>query len=208
MKKTGMVLIIATIFLVGSIVLNAATYTVINTNDSGAGSLRQAILDANTNPGLDAIDFAIPLADPNYSNWTGTGDFWWKITLASNLPDIEEDLTINGLSQSTNIADTNPGVVGTGGTVGVDAIALPQYEKLEIEIDANDLSEPIRMAIGTNNVLLEAICIFNSGGDAILTRGESFGDEIRKCLVGTRADGSEPIAGSGQPNLFCGQPYH
>ena len=33
--------------------LLAATFTVTNTNDSGAGSLRQAILDANANPGLD-----------------------------------------------------------------------------------------------------------------------------------------------------------
>ena len=38
----------------------AATFTVTNTNDSGAGSLRQAILDANANPGLDTIAFNIP----------------------------------------------------------------------------------------------------------------------------------------------------
>jgi len=36
-----------------------ATFTVINTNDSGAGSLRQAILDANGNAGPDTIEFAI-----------------------------------------------------------------------------------------------------------------------------------------------------
>src|SRR5688572_23214049 len=38
----------------------AATFTVTNTNDSGAGSLRQAILDANANPGQDMISFNIP----------------------------------------------------------------------------------------------------------------------------------------------------
>jgi hypothetical protein len=32
-----------------------ATYTVTNTNDSGAGSFRQAILDANANAGVDTI---------------------------------------------------------------------------------------------------------------------------------------------------------
>src|SRR5260221_3088616 len=37
----------------------AATFTVTNTNDSGAGSLRQAILDANTAPGADTITFSI-----------------------------------------------------------------------------------------------------------------------------------------------------
>jgi len=37
----------------------ATTYTVINTNDSGSGSLRQAIIDANNNPGPDTINFNI-----------------------------------------------------------------------------------------------------------------------------------------------------
>ncbi len=36
----------------------AATFTVTNLNNSGAGSLRQAILDANLIPGADTIDFA------------------------------------------------------------------------------------------------------------------------------------------------------
>jgi titin len=35
------------------------TFLVINSNDSGEGSLRQAILDANNNPGPDTINFAI-----------------------------------------------------------------------------------------------------------------------------------------------------
>jgi hypothetical protein len=36
-----------------------ATYLVTNTNDSGPGSLRQAIFDANANPGADVINFNI-----------------------------------------------------------------------------------------------------------------------------------------------------
>lgn len=42
----------------------AATFTVTNTNDSGAGSLRKAITDANA-IGEDSINFAIPANDPN-----------------------------------------------------------------------------------------------------------------------------------------------
>src|SRR5947207_15931209 len=38
----------------------ACTFTVTNTNDSGAGSLRQAILDANANLGTDSICFSVP----------------------------------------------------------------------------------------------------------------------------------------------------
>ncbi len=39
--------------------LPGADFTVTNTNDSGAGSLRQAILDANASMGLDTIAFDI-----------------------------------------------------------------------------------------------------------------------------------------------------
>ncbi|BAZ44205.1 hypothetical protein NIES4102_12120 [Chondrocystis sp. NIES-4102] len=35
-----------------------ATFNVINSNDSGAGSLRQAIIDANSTPGLDTINLS------------------------------------------------------------------------------------------------------------------------------------------------------
>jgi hypothetical protein len=40
--------------------LAAATFTVTTNADSGVGSLRQAIIDANGAAGVDTIDFAIP----------------------------------------------------------------------------------------------------------------------------------------------------
>ncbi len=43
----------------------ADTFTVTNTNDSGIGSLRQAILDANASVGLDTVVFNIPGAGPH-----------------------------------------------------------------------------------------------------------------------------------------------
>ncbi|MBD2651965.1 right-handed parallel beta-helix repeat-containing protein [Synechocystis sp. FACHB-383] len=55
-------------------------FTVTNLNDSGAGSLRQAILDANLNPGNDVISFAV----------TGS------INLLSDLPEIIDNVTIDG----------------------------------------------------------------------------------------------------------------
>jgi len=63
-------------------------YVVTNTNDSGPGSLRQAILDANANPGADMITFAIPGAGLH------------TIALASALPSITDTLSIDGYTQS------------------------------------------------------------------------------------------------------------
>jgi hypothetical protein len=43
--------------LISAVITPAATFTVTNTNDTGAGSLRQAVLDANTAAGDDIIAF-------------------------------------------------------------------------------------------------------------------------------------------------------
>ena len=64
----------------GTPLVYAATYSVTNTDASGAGSLRRAILDANGNPGPDTITF----------NVTGT------IVLTDSLPAISDTLTIAG----------------------------------------------------------------------------------------------------------------
>ncbi len=41
--------------------LAASNFVVTNLNNSGAGSLRQALADANSNPGADTITFAVGL---------------------------------------------------------------------------------------------------------------------------------------------------
>ena len=66
----------------------ASVITVSNTNDSGAGSLRQAITSANNG---DVINISL----------TGT------ITLASELPMITKTITINGNSAGTTISGNN-----------------------------------------------------------------------------------------------------
>ena len=68
-----------------------STYTVTNANDSGAGSLRQAILDANAHAGADTIAFKI-----------GSGAK--TINLAKGLPALGDKLTID--------ATTQPGYAG------------------------------------------------------------------------------------------------
>src|ERR1051325_6554336 len=72
----------------------AATYTVTNTNDSGAGSLRQAILNANASPGPDTINFNI------------AGGGLKTITPLSVLPNISEGVTIDGYTQPGSAPNT------------------------------------------------------------------------------------------------------
>jgi IPT/TIG domain/S-layer homology domain len=66
---------------------SATTYTVTNTADSGAGSLRQAITDANTNGGTDTIAFNIP----------GSGVH--TINVPTALPTITSPVIIDGTTQ-------------------------------------------------------------------------------------------------------------
>lgn len=71
----------------------ATTYTVTNTADSGAGSLRQAVDDANNNSGFDIIVFDASAA--------GT------ITLTTGEIAIDDDVSITGLGSADSIISGN-----------------------------------------------------------------------------------------------------
>lgn len=58
--KTKYLIFVATLLSLSSIYVNAATYSVTNTNDSGPGSLRVSVIAANTTPDDDVIVFDIP----------------------------------------------------------------------------------------------------------------------------------------------------
>ena len=71
-----------------AVLTGPATFTVSNTNDSGAGSLRQAMLNANASVGtFDTITFSIPGPAP------------FSIALQSALPVITDRVTIDGTTQ-------------------------------------------------------------------------------------------------------------
>jgi hypothetical protein len=99
-------------------------FHVTTTADSGQGSLRQAILDANANcrggTTLCAIDFAIAEATPTP---------WKTIRVTSPLPEITApSLRIDGASQTRFSGDTNPGgpeiEISGGGTVDGDGLLI------------------------------------------------------------------------------------
>lgn len=95
--------------------LQAATFSVTTTGDSGAGSLRQAILDANAALGADDVVVTV----------TGT------ITLASALPTITQALTLSGSGASALTVDgNNTGRIftidspGDNQTIGISGLTL------------------------------------------------------------------------------------
>jgi len=91
-----------------------ATFTVSNTADSGSGSLRQAVLDANAAAGADIVDA---------TGVTGV------ITLTSGQIDISDDVTINGpgaenLTVSGNDDSRIFDIDSAAANVTIDALTL------------------------------------------------------------------------------------
>jgi hypothetical protein len=99
---------IAAVFALGVGGSEAATFTVTSTADTGAGSLRQAILDANGAAGADAIQFAI------------VGSGVQTIAPASALPAITAEVTIDGYTQSGASANTNAPEQGTNAVILIE----------------------------------------------------------------------------------------
>jgi hypothetical protein len=77
--------------LVAQGVVVGDTFTVVNTDDSGTGSLREAIELANANPGLDLIAFNIPGSGPH------------TIQPLTAFPLITDRVTIDGYTQPGTI---------------------------------------------------------------------------------------------------------
>src|ERR1051326_5243578 len=89
----------------------AATYVVTNINDSGAGSLRQAILSANASSNVaDTISF----------NIAGTGPF--TITPLTALPTVTDPTTIDGYTQ----AGASPNTLADGDDAGLKIVVNGQ----------------------------------------------------------------------------------
>ncbi|MCA9151700.1 MAG: DUF4347 domain-containing protein, partial [Planctomycetales bacterium] len=102
------------------------TYYVTSTNDSGAGSLRQAIIDSNSNLGADTIEFDI------------NGPGIHTIRLQSELEAIVGRLTIDATTES-GYAGT-PRIVLDGSTAGAGANGLTIEALFDVHIHGLEIS--------------------------------------------------------------------
>jgi len=148
----------------------ADTYSVINTTDSGPGSLRQAILDANAHANInastpDVISFAIP------------GPGLQTITPLSVLPTITDPVVIDGYTQPGSNANT--------AVVGNNSVHL-------IELNGNSaVCGALVITAGNSTVRGLVINRFNGncGNTAILLQTGG-GNRVEGCFLGLDATGT------------------
>ena len=152
----------------------AATFTVTNTNDSGVGSLRQAITDANANPGADVIDFGIGGVGPHV------------ITVLTDLPLITDPVTIDGYTQSGAASNSVPSPGAT------DAV-------LKIVLRGTGAGAGLRIDGVGGSAVVRGLVIQQFGVGIDVTFGGVA--TIEGCYVGTDETGT---AAAGTGNAFPG----
>jgi hypothetical protein len=141
-----------TINLQGIDVAEDNAITVVNTNDSGLGSLRYAIEWANSNAGTDTISFNIPTSDPGYNPTTGA----FTIQPNSALPEITDSVVIDGTTQAgfssspiIELDGTNAGLTANGLTISagdstVRSLVINRFERqygIELKNKGNNTIE-------------------------------------------------------------------
>ena len=192
---------------------SAADFTVSTGADSGAGSLRQAILDANAAPGPDVILFTL---DPAL-----TSGSVHQITVTGALPDITDALTIAGIYQvgtttsaaveirSTGLAAGQSILTVTSGTTTLRNLNLVSFTAgtvgLTLTGGGANLLEGLRVGITAANQIasaaLHGIVVASddntitgcrvggaSGGDGIRITGS--GNQIKSGILGLKAGAS------------------
>jgi hypothetical protein len=152
-------------------------FTVTNTNDAGAGSLRAAITSANQTPGPNPIAFNIPVSDPGFDGKVFT------IKPLSALPTLtDNETTIDGDTQTDFTGDSNPlgpEIVLNGGSVGFVSGGL---------------------VVSSSGNIINALVSngFNNTGIDIVGPTATF-NSVTGCYLGTDRTGTSAV-----PNTFDG----
>jgi titin len=92
--------------------LAPATFTVSNASDSGAGSLRQALLDSNATPGLNSVRFNIPGAGVH------------TIQLLAPLPFITDPVVLDGATQPGYAGSPLINLFGSAAGAGANGLVV------------------------------------------------------------------------------------
>jgi uncharacterized repeat protein (TIGR01451 family) len=171
------------------------TFVVLNTNDSGFGSLRQAILNSNAHPGADFISFDIGKGFPTLS-----------IEPTSPLPPIIDPATIDATTQPGFLnrpivevdgelmtGDTTGFVLPSGGTT-IRGLAINRFGGAAIAIGGGNANTIQGNEIGTDRAGTVAL---PNGSGGIVIAGSS-GNQIG----GTAAGAGNLISGNEFANIL------
>lgn len=148
-----------------------SSFVVNTTADSGAGSLRQAILDANANKGLDTVSFQI----------AGTGV--QTITPLTPLPAITDPLVIDGSTQPG--FTTAPLIQISGSSAGANADGL----------DLTGGNSTVQDLV-ISNFTGSAISIYNAAGGNLIENNYLGTDPTGRVAAGNGVDGVAISGGS------------
>ncbi|MDQ4121298.1 MAG: carboxypeptidase-like regulatory domain-containing protein [Acidobacteriota bacterium] len=160
----------------------AATFTVTNTNDSGAGSLRQAITDANNTAGADVINFNIPTTDPGCNATTGV----CTIIPLSRL-EVRTNITIDGYTQP----GASPNTLAQGGNAVL---------KIELQGGSNGGNSGIDVcrcggaAPGPNDSVIRGLIINRFTPSSGIAISIASGVRIEGNFIGTDSTGTVRLA--------------
>ncbi len=149
--------------LTGVLATQAATFTVTTTNDSGAGSLRQAILSANATAGTNRIVF----------NLSGAGV--QRIAPLSALPAITRPLVLDGYSQPGSSSNT---------------LAAADNAVLRVGLSGASATGSALQINGSNSVV-RGLVIGAWAGAGVDVKG-SGGNVIEGNFIGTDSTGMQP----------------
>ncbi len=204
---------------------NSSIFLVTTVNDTGAGSLRRAIEDANDNPGKDAIRFVIP------------GGGVHTIALQSTLDLILDPVDIDGSTQPGYVESPLIRIDGfeAGAANGFDfavgnsmvkAVAVTRFanDGIVLGLEGNNVIEGCYVGIAPDGVTAagngrygirvlgdsnrignpdgNTNVISGNGSDGIEIVGPGGGDEagtnvVRNCYVGTNAIASAAVPNAG-----------
>lgn len=183
---------------------------VINTLDAGAGSLRQAITNANANPGLDTITFNIPGAGVH------------TINLLTALPFITDAVIINGATQpgyaglplieingdATN-ASLADGLRITGGGSTVRGLIINNFNGDGIVLTSGGNNVITNCFIGTDSTGTTSPLSFGNADNGILVESSfnrigGASASMRNVISGNSDNGIRISGGAATDNIITG----
>ncbi|WP_164735203.1 right-handed parallel beta-helix repeat-containing protein [Pseudoflavitalea rhizosphaerae] len=176
LKKT----VLSLFFLFFTLLANAADFIVTNTNDSGSGSLRQAMLDVNAaGAGPHTIKFVV----------------YGQITLLSSLPQITQTVSIDGENKITINSNGTNQIINpfdiSADNVVVKNFALTNSGDINFFVRAN-----------TTGVLIENIRTSSSTGNLLNALVNVAGSSTNLTIRNIWSSDVEPVSGSYNGRAF------